>query len=70
MKIRTFACAELLVAGMCWNKASTQNAAGDTSQVLNMVIDPSAAINCDKMDELPSGTEIDGGDGIYRSEKW
>jgi hypothetical protein len=55
---------------MCWNKASTQNAAGDTSQVLNMVIDPSAAINCNKMDELPSGTEIDGGDGIYRSEKW
>jgi hypothetical protein len=70
MKIRTFACAELLVAGMGWNKACAQNVAGDTSQVLNMVIDPSAASNCDKMEELLTAAEIDGADGIYRSEKW
>jgi hypothetical protein len=60
----------------CWSqgwagtKACAQNVAGDTSQVLNMVIDPSAAINCDKMKELPTAAEIDGADGIYRSEKW
>ena len=55
---------------MGWNEASAHNVAGDTSQVLNMIIDSSAVINRDKMDELPSAAETDGGDDIYRSEKW
>ena len=48
MKVRTFACAELLVAAMGWNEASDQNAVGDTLQVLNMMIASSAVINRDK----------------------